>query len=167
MKRTALKRYTPLKSYTSLSSKSPLRATSTLKPKSASKKKKLPGISSLKKKLWQIFSLYIRQRDNYTCFTCGRKGEGMNMHAGHFVAKSVGGIALYFHETNVNAQCLRCNIHLDGNQWEYGQRLGPEKVAEIMEIKKTTNKWSVQDYTDKIAHYKEKLHELQTDNNSV
>lgn len=126
----------------------------TPKKVSAGKPKKKQSISTLKKKLWTHFSLYIRQRDNYTCFTCGRKGEGSGMHAGHFIPKSVGGIALYFHEENVRSQCYNCNINLGGNQWEYGQRLGSETVAKLYAIKTQTNKWTETDYLEKIEHYK-------------
>lgn len=115
---------------------------------------KAQSISLLKKKLWKEFSVFIRNRDDYTCFTCGRKGEGGGMHAGHFIPKSVGGITLYFHEDNVSAQCYHCNINLGGNQWEYGQRLGKKKVAELMKLKQVTAKWTVQDYLSKIDYYK-------------
>lgn len=123
-------------------------------PKSGSKKKKQPSISSLKKKLWTVFSIYIRKRDNNICFTCGRKGEGSGIHAGHFIPKSVGGIELYFHEENVRAQCYNCNINLGGNQWEYGKRLGGETVEYLYKIKHVNSKWSVQDYLEKIEYYK-------------
>ena len=63
-------------------------------------------VSTLKRKLWKVFADYIKLRDKYTCFTCGRKGEGSGIHAGHFINKSIGGISLYFHEENVRAQCL-------------------------------------------------------------
>lgn len=79
------------------------------------------------------------------------------MHAGHFISKSVGGLALYFHEENVNAQCYNCNINLSGNIWEYGQRLGPEKVAELYKLKNETWKWGIYEYERKIEEYKEKL----------
>lgn len=118
---------------------------------------KKKSISTLKKKLWTLFSQYIRQRDKYICFTCGRKGEGSGMHAGHFISKSVGGIALYFHEDNVHAQCYNCNINLGGHQWEYGVRLGKEKVDELYKIKNQINKWTIEDYEKKIEYYKSKI----------
>lgn len=127
--------------------------TGTPQPKSGKTKKK-PSISSLKKKLWTEFSIYIRNRDKWTCFTCGRKAEGSGLHAGHFISKSVGGISLYFHEENVNAQCYNCNINLSGNIWEYGQRLGQEKVDKLYKIKNETAKWSIYDYQEKILYYK-------------
>src|SRR5574343_407265 len=88
----------------------------------------------LKKDLWKVFSAYIRKRDNNICFTCGRKGEGSGMHAGHFVPKSVGGLSLYFHEDNVHAQCYNCNINLGGNKYEYGKRLG-DKAEQLYKLK--------------------------------
>lgn len=128
------------------------RAIGVPQPKSGKAKKK-PSISKLKKKLWAEFSLYIRNRDKWTCFTCGRRAEGSGLHAGHFISKAVGGISLYFHEENVNAQCYNCNINLGGNIWEYGQRLGPEKVARLYQIKNEIAKWSVEDYQAKILYY--------------
>lgn len=111
-------------------------------------------ISKLKRELWKYFSLYIRQRDRFTCFTCGRKGEGKGMHAGHFIAKSVGGIALYFNEENVHCQCYNCNINLGGNQYIYGKKLG-SKADELYKIKNTvTEKWTESTYREKIEHYK-------------
>lgn len=114
-------------------------------------------ISTLKKKLWAEFSKYIRERDRYTCFICGRKAEGSAMHAGHFIPKSVGGIALYFNEDNVHACCYHCNINLGGNLYEYGIKLGKEKCDELYRIKnQITEKWDEQTYLDKIEHYRRK-----------
>ena len=118
------------------------------------KMKTKPNIAKLKKKLWLEFARYIKNRDGDSCFTCGIYCEGANAHAGHFIPKSVGGISLYFHEENVHKQCMRCNIHLGGNQWEYGQRLGQEKVDKLYKIKNETAKWSISDYQEKILYYK-------------
>jgi len=32
---------------------------------------------------WKWFALYIKERDNWTCQTCGKKGKGQFMNAGH------------------------------------------------------------------------------------
>lgn len=170
MKRSGFKQPTYEQKLAKLASKPPRKPLSPFHTKKATlgrikryrgiKKPKKPTISTLKKKLWHVFSLYIRNRDKWTCFTCGRKAEGSGLHAGHFVPKSVGGLALYFHEKNVNAQCYNCNINLSGNIWEYGQRLGPETVAEIYELKKQITKWSTQDYLDKIKYYEIRVSEM-------
>jgi 5-methylcytosine-specific restriction endonuclease McrA len=121
---------------------------------------KKKNISQLKKKLWTVFSQYIRQRDGYICFTCGRKGEGSGIHAGHFISKAAGGLALYFNEDNVHAQCYNCNINLSGRQWDYGKKLGEEKVAELYKLKNENWKWSITDYEKKVEEYNRKLLDL-------
>lgn len=123
-------------------------------------KKKLT-IGKLKKKLWEVFSKYIRQRDNYTCVTCGQKGEGSGMHAGHYITKAVGGLGLYFHEQNVHAQCYRCNIHLSGNWTAYRafmlRKYGEKVEKELMRMKEQVCKWTEYDYEQKIEYYKSLL----------
>lgn len=120
------------------------------------KKQSHSKTSVLKRKLWEVFSKFIRERDAHTCYTCGRKGTGSGIHAGHFIPKSVGGLALYFHEENCHAQCYNCNINLGGNQYIYGQKLGEEKVKELYKLKQTSTKWSDLDYEKKINHYMRK-----------
>lgn len=122
----------------------------------AAKKKKTDG--QLKKQLWNVFGKYIRLRDKGTCFICGRRAEGSGYHAAHFIPKSVGGLALYFHESNVHGCCYNCNINLGGNLWEYGKKLGDEKVKELYLLKnKITKDYP---YQEMIEHYKQKVDEL-------
>ena len=123
--------------------------------------RKKKTISKLKKDLWIVFSKYIKKRDKNICFTCGRYGEGSAMHSGHFIAKSVGGLALYFHEENVACQCFNCNINLSGNQYIYGEKLGKKKVEKLRKLQQQITKWSEQDYLEKIEYYKKELAELQ------
>lgn len=116
------------------------------------------SISKLKKKLWKLFSEYIRKRDKGICFICGRIASRSAYHAGHFIPKSIGGIELYFNEENVHGCCYHCNINLGGNLYEYGMKLGKEKVDMLYKIKNTTiSKWSEQDYLNKIEEYTKKL----------
>ena len=95
--------------------------------------------TKLKRKLWKVFALYIKERDKRQCFTCSKKVEGSNCHAGHYVPKSIGGLALYFHEQNVHVQCYRCNINLGGFGAMYHQKMikkyGQEAVDELWRIK--------------------------------
>lgn len=125
----------------------------TMKRNSPLRKKSKQKISVLKRKLWEQFAKYIKNRDQNICFTCGRKSEGSGSHAGHFIPKSVGGLLLYFHEENCHAQCYNCNINLGGNQYIYGQKLGEVKVSELYLLKQQTTKWSEEDYLLKIEHY--------------
>lgn len=110
--------------------------------------------AQLKRKLWKVFSEYIRKRDKGICFTCGRHAEGSGYHAGHFVPKSVGGIGLYFNEENVHGQCYNCNINLGGNTFIYGQKLG-NRANELYEMKQQIIKDF--DFIGKIDYYKDQL----------
>lgn len=118
-------------------------------------KKKLKPLSKLKKELWIVFAKWVKFEYGNTCFTCGSICSGANLHAGHFIKKSIGGLDLYFNENNVRPQCARCNIWLDGNQYEFGQRLGAEIVKELYEIKKKPKpQWGREYYTERIEYYK-------------
>jgi hypothetical protein len=121
---------------------------------------KKKSTAKLKKELWKIFSLYVRTRDNWTCFTCGAIGYGYSMHAGHFIPASVGGLSLYFHEKNVHAQCARCNLWLQGNQYIYGVRLGKRTVNTLNALRGKIVKWDESDYLKKIEYYKKKYAKL-------
>ena len=72
--------------------------------------------SVAKKRALKAFSDYIRERDNWTCFTCGRKGEGAEMHAGHLISRYWA--ATLFDEFNVNCQCRACNLFRHPNDPE-------------------------------------------------
>lgn len=124
------------------------------------KKPKKKTNAKLKKELWKVFAQYVKGRDKGTCFTCGRRSSGQGLHAGHFIPKAAGGLALYFHEDNVKAQCASCNLFLEGNHYVFGQKLGEEKVAELYNLKQKVTKWTAQDFEDKIAEYKKKLEDL-------
>lgn len=125
------------------------------------RKKSQASTSKLKARLWKVFSEYVRKRDKGICFTCGRKCEGSGYHAGHFIAKSVGGIVLYFHPDNVRGQCYHCNINLGGNSYIYGQKLGEEKVKELYALKNgAPQKWDARRYELEIEIYTNLLAEL-------
>lgn len=121
------------------------------------KKKKTKA--QLKKELWKVFSLYIKKRDNNICFTCGRYAEGSGYHSGHFIPKSVGGLALYFNEENVHGQCYNCNINLGGNQYIYGEKLGKKLVNKLRKIQHNTITKDF-DYEGKIGYYKQEVEKL-------
>lgn len=116
--------------------------------------------AQLKKILWKYFSLFIRQRDKFRCFTCGRTGSGSAIHAGHFITGATCSAELYFDETNVHAQCYHDNINLSGNWVVYEQRMiekyGKKHVEEL-KLRRTREmgrKMPTEWYLDKIRHYK-------------
>ena len=111
-----------------------------------------------------MFAKFIKKRDRYTCFTCGRRVRGKSCHAGHFIAASIGGLALYFNEINVNCQCYDCNIILHGNLEVYKERMiakyGQAIVNELWRIKnQVITRESEYPYEAEIARYTTKLKE--------
>lgn len=122
MKRSYLKRKTPLRKH--------------------SKNK----ISVLKRKAWNAFSLWIRERDNYTCITCGKYGKSSFMNAGHYISRRHN--ATLFDERNSNAQCMNCNLWGYGNmgvytlklQEKYGKGIIKELTKKSQQIKQFTEK---------------------------
>ncbi len=129
------------------------------------KKAKAKTAAWWKHKLWEVFSLYIRTRDNFTCFTCGRIGTGSAIHAGHFIPASVGGLSLYFDERNVHAQCYHCNVNLGGFGARYAEVMresyGEKIVQELWKIKNQGMvQISIPEYQEKISYYQSKLKEF-------
>lgn len=71
------------------------------------------SIKSLKKKAWDAFSKFIRQRDadesgHVKCCTCPNVRHWSGMDAGHFITTVKE--STKFDEMNVHAQCKGCNM---------------------------------------------------------
>ena len=88
-------------------------------------------ISKLKREAWKVFSLWIRNRDNWICYTCGAQRKGAGMHAGHFVPRSHN--STLFDPMNNHAQCATCNIWKRGEPGIYASRLLKEYGREAFE----------------------------------
>lgn len=132
---------------------------------------KIPTVSSLTKKLDAIFSIYIRLRKAdkngmVKCYTCGKLMHYTEAQAGHFQSRRH--YALRHNETNVQNQCVSCNIFNQGNQYQFGENLKKEygeKAVEILMLKKNNHtKYDcgtlmilIQSYTQKVKALKEKL----------
>jgi hypothetical protein len=121
-------------------------------------KKKLPTLTSLKKKLWKLTSLYVRLRDAddlgmVKCSTCEMVKHFKQMQAGHFVSKAHG-TSVYFALSNIHPQCYRCNMNLGSNgPWYYIymlERYGQDVISELMNRVKTKVVFSREDYEDRI-----------------
>ena len=122
------------------------------------------SLPELKKKVWKVFSSYIRQKyaDEYgydTCYTCGVRKPWKEMQCGH----GFGGRnnSILFDEELVRPQCRQCNIFKGGNYDIFHTKLIEEngiewfkrKVKQKHEIKKFTH----QELEDKYNYYKHKL----------
>jgi len=90
--------------------------------------------------LWKWFSLYIRLRDcehggvSY-CRSCGNPKHFRELQAGHWISRAKK--ATKYDEKNVHSQCVRCNMHLNGNQsgmWNYiVKTYGAKEPEELMQ----------------------------------
>lgn len=83
----------------------------------AHRKVKLKSVNWWKKKAWTVFSLWIRKRDKFVCYTCGAEGR----QAGHFISRQFGNVL--YDEMNVHAQCYMCNSWKAGNIGIYSENL--------------------------------------------
>lgn len=132
------------------------------------KKKSRTNNVKLKKKLWSIFSQYIRQRDKGICISCGKEFFWRRMDAGHYIPKSLG-LSLYFDERNVNCQCTYCNRWMHGNLSQYAlaliRKYGETILADLEVERKKIVKISDEEYLTKIELYKQKLVDLGQNNN--
>lgn len=115
------------------------------------------------------FNAWIRARDlGLPCISCGAQMNddglltGSRIDAGHY--RSVGACPeLRFHPANVNAQCVKCNRHLSGNNVGYRiglvQRIGVERV-EWLEGKHEAQKHTIDDLSEMVRHYKSEARRL-------
>lgn len=142
------------------------------------KKVKTKGVRYWKKKVWKVFSEYIRLRDalattgtpdRLTCCTCGKDypafGSGC-AQAGHFVPGR--GNAILFDERGVHGQCYNCNQTLKGNWPEYMRFMmgiyGREVVDGLLCLNKTVRKFTVPELQELMELYERKIKELRKEN---
>lgn len=120
------------------------------------KKKRLPSLSALRKKAWELTSKYVRLReadaDGYNrCVTCGTTKPWQELQAGHFVPQAQGNAARW-DLRNIHCQCYRCNINLGGNGAEYGpyirDRYGIDGYESIRRLAGTTRIMRRADYEE-------------------
>jgi hypothetical protein len=144
--------------------------------KRTAKKKPLNKVSkkptkALKKKVWDMFSIYIRLRDCLKttgskeygeCITCDKNLPFKELQAGHFIAGRHNGNL--FSERGVHAQCRSCNIIKHGNQLEYRRAVvelyGEGADLELEEEARQTKRYSYQDLEELLKHYTEEVKKL-------
>jgi hypothetical protein len=127
------------------------------------KKKSKPTKSKLKKKLDEVFSLYIRHKFSINgmccCYTCGNWGDIKTMQAGHFMSRRY--LLTRWEEDNVRIQCRSCNLFNQGEQYEFGKKLeaelGISRVEDLRFLRHTISKYSTKDYETMIEYYTEEL----------
>jgi len=116
-------------------------------------------LSTFKKWVWKAFSDYIRERDNWECFTCGKVGQGSQIHAGHFIPSTKS--ATKFDEMNVHAQCYSCNIWKRGNAGEYAMRLikkfGEKAIEDMVNKSNKIHIFTYSELEEMFKTYKKKI----------
>lgn len=66
----------------------------------------------------EVFSLWVRVRDNYTCVFCGRsKANGYMIQCSHFWGR--GNKTTRFDPLNADALCAQCHMAHEGNKQGY------------------------------------------------
>lgn len=119
------------------------------------KKKKPPGIGTLKIKAWKLTSLYIRRRaavEGYAeCVTCNKWLPWQEGDAGHWIPQARGNSVRY-DTRNIHFQCKGCNGTQRGNLHHYGVFMattyGPEVMQELQAKSRTVTRYRRQDYLD-------------------
>lgn len=122
------------------------------------------GLSTLKKKAWELLSKAIRlesrERDGLvSCVTCGRRKRWKEMQAGHFISGRVNSIL--FDERGIHPQCSGCNCIHHGRVLEYRdymlQRYGEAVIDELRANKNIPRTFSADELTEMIAGYQERV----------
>lgn len=110
----------------------------------------------------KAMSDYIRERDKWTCITCGKKGDKYNIDAGHFLDCRYED--LRYNEVNVHAQCVYCNKYLNGAPDIYRDKMfekyGQAVIDNLLSRRYLMRKRTVDELLKIEQHYKSKLIEL-------
>ena len=132
-------------------------------------KKKVVSMKGLRDKLDRVFSRYIRLRDadengTVACVTCGKLAHWKEVHAGHFIKRQH--MSVRWDERNVAAQCVRCNLHMGGQQDVFSKVIldahGADVLSELLCMKGEVRKWTRQELADLIAKYESAARERES-----
>ena len=133
-------------------------------------KTKKESITTLKKKLDEVFSLYIRQKYEkdgvIECYTCGVVKPLKEMQNAHFWSRSH--LSTRWEEKNCRVCCVGCNVFKHGNYIEYTRRLlkeiGQEEFDKLELQKNTPIKINKTWLKEQIELYTNKLNEIRSNN---
>jgi len=128
---------------------------------------KKPKRKTLVRKLDQIFSQYIRERDTNSkgfgqCCTSGKTIHKTKGHAGHFISRRF--MCTRWDPENVHLQSAYDNTFLEGRQYEYAlflnKKYHTDKASELLLKSRETCKFNVEDLQEMIEHFKTLLENL-------
>ena len=113
----------------------------------------------LLKKLWKLFSIYVRQKSKGVCYICGAKKDWRELDASHYIHGR-----LDFSEINIQACCRKCNRFMHGNLGRYAERLitdyGRERLVELRQEAAQVKKWEPEELQEKITYYTQAIKKL-------
>jgi len=131
-------------------------------------------IKTLKTKLWAAFSRYIRKsyaNEHGMVNTCdGEYKRWEETHCGHLInnserSKSAGGNALWYDERNFAPQTGNGNFfNANDSAKRYmlwaTKRYGVEAIDELFRLKEVPRKFTEEELTAKLEHYKQAFNKL-------
>ena len=134
--------------------------------------KKQASIKTLKRKLDDIFSVYIRLRDAdangiIRCYCCGKPHHWKRSENMHFIPRQH--MSLRFSEINCHGGCTYCNHYNNGNIEAYTLHLekeyGKDIVKQLVIAKNQTCKITAFEYEAMIKIYTDRANELKNKKN--
>lgn len=134
-----------------------------------SKKKRKPSSRELLRRLDNtaktLWSIAIRKRDNYTCFTCGTKGAERDgkMQCGHLITAAK--LPTRYDPKNMHCQCSSCNFKHEFQPEIYFnkfvQTYGEKELDKLVYKSNTFQKKTVQFLEGEIARAKNLITEME------
>jgi len=121
--------------------------------------------TNYKKKLDQLFSVFIRLRDsdefgNCKCITCGKVEPWKRIQNGHWISRGV--LNTRYNELNCHSQCVGCNLFGDGKPHLHEMYIvgthGAEVRDQLLENSKIIK--PKLDYIALIEHYSKEVERL-------
>lgn len=128
---------------------------------------KSASYASLKRRLDKIFSEWIRRKDagaygRAMCVSCGMVARWSKMQCGHFIPRHY--LAGRWNPDNCFVQCPSCNVFKRGNYPGFAAYLnkhfGPQRIEELLELKRKTLKLTRSDLQGMIDRYTGLIKEL-------
>lgn len=130
---------------------------------------KTKSLPKLKKEALDLFAQLIKlehQRDGkMRCYTCGKplQPNTTDCQLGHYLPRGAYP-GLTFERKNVRLQCMRCNVWLHGNTFEFRERLikelGEYTVLELESKRHNSVKLTRSDYLKMIQEFKEEISKI-------
>ena len=126
-------------------------------------------LEALKNRLKTVLHEYIRLRDKYKpCISCNSFWN-VDFQAGHFFKAELYS-NLKFNDKNINGQCRKCNLRLDGNfdgyKKGFKERFGVSQFNKLdkkaSEYKQQDFKFNREDLKEDLKIYNELLKKLKT-----